>query len=538
MLGTIRSAKGDSTHLLTAKPCCIWPRLSAAFVAAALVLGVAAVPAAAHDEEIPPVLTGSENRAVVVDDQNPPTHRLAVILIDAADDSSDLPFTPVEIADDIFNDAGPVNSFFLDQSYGNVRFDGSVNDVFGWLTPSTPLVSGDSCRPLQSDQWLIDLFADNNILLNSYDHVLLLTNCHYSTAGGSSSVGQFNLQINGTGCYCSLSRVALQGGTSWHVDWGDHAAYNSVGQPTMTGAQKTIIHELAHGLGAIHDNYLDCGAAPWAGVFWTPTLLIWDQSQCTDGIYGNFFSAQGNPRHGMTITAWNKLKMGFLTGNDIVEVTNSGVYQVGPLNGPAHPAGRAAQIISPNTGEPVVYIELRKPVGHDAAMALLPYNNEVQIVTARPVQEHLASRLIDAYPTEPSQPGTDDRDRVGYLPGDVFDDGELAVTILSVGDTVSFEVIFEGDENACSFSGLPANTSTSSPISLTGWPAGGTFSGPGIAFSGFNPLTAGPGLHEVSYAYEYTNPDGSTETCIATELIFVFTTSFTFVNYNLGIISP
>lgn len=41
---------------------------------------------------------------------------------------------------------------------------------------------------------------------------------------------------------------------------------------------------------------------------------------------------------------------------------------------------------------------------------------------------------------------------------------------------------------------------TDSPVSLSGTPAGGSYSGPGISGPTFNPAAAGPGMHQVSYS--------------------------------------
>lgn len=90
--------------------------------------------------------------------------------------------------------------------------------------------------------------------------------------------------------------------------------------------------------------------------------------------------------------------------------------------------------------------------------------------------------------------------------------------------------------NSCSvsFSGLPGSTSSSSPVSLTGSPAGGSFSGNGVVFSAFNPSLAGAGFHDITYTY--TDDTGCTAS--QTQSILVFTLSFNFVNYNLGFIAP
>src|SRR5690606_22837127 len=43
------------------------------------------------------------------------------------------------------------------------------------------------------------------------------------------------------------------------------------------------------------------------------------------------------------------------------------------------------------------------------------------------------------------------------------------------------------------------------PLALTGYPAGGAFSGPGVSGNSFNPSTAGVGTHTITYTH---NVDG------------------------------
>jgi len=76
--------------------------------------------------------------------------------------------------------------------------------------------------------------------------------------------------------------------------------------------------------------------------------------------------------------------------------------------------------------------------------------------------------------------------------------------------------------------------SSNSPITLIASPPGGTFSGIGVVFSAFNPSIAGPGQHDVTYTY--TDSNGCTTS--VTNSILVFTITYNFVNYSLGIIAP
>lgn len=81
---------------------------------------------------------------------------------------------------------------------------------------------------------------------------------------------------------------------------------------------------------------------------------------------------------------------------------------------------------------------------------------------------------------------------------------------------------------------LVANTNSGS-ISLSASPAGGVFSGNGVLFNAFNPILAGPGVHEITYTY--TDPVTGCVS-VATETIIIFTYVDIFISYQLGTILP
>jgi len=72
-------------------------------------------------------------------------------------------------------------------------------------------------------------------------------------------------------------------------------------------------------------------------------------------------------------------------------------------------------------------------------------------------------------------------------------------------------------------------------IPLSANPAGGVFSGNGVAFDIFNPVLTLSGLHDVTYTYTDENTGCISQT---TQSVLVFSVSFNFVNYNLGTIDP
>ncbi len=85
-----------------------------------------------------------------------------------------------------------------------------------------------------------------------------------------------------------------------------------------------------------------------------------------------------------------------------------------------------------------------------------------------------------------------------------------------------------------SFSGLPRSVPISSSFALTGMPAGGTFSGPGVTFNMLNTSLLTPGLYTINY--NYSDADGCSGTSSQTVLVYAIV--FNFVTYQLGTIEP
>jgi len=100
------------------------------------------------------------------------------------------------------------------------------------------------------------------------------------------------------------------------------------------------------------------------------------------------------------------------------------------------------------------------------------------------------------------------------------------------------DIVWEENMQNCNLSvsinGLPLSAGSNAPITLNASPTGGTFSGSGVIFNAFNPSIAGPGLHLITY--EYTDDNDCSGS--ASQNILVFEVIYTFVNYNLGIVSP
>ncbi|MEM7037940.1 MAG: T9SS type A sorting domain-containing protein, partial [Bacteroidota bacterium] len=86
---------------------------------------------------------------------------------------------------------------------------------------------------------------------------------------------------------------------------------------------------------------------------------------------------------------------------------------------------------------------------------------------------------------------------------------------------------------AVNINGLNANyLDTDPPVTMTGSPAGGTFSGPGVSGSTFSPATAGSGTHTITYTY--TDAQG----CVGTTDVNVTVDPNTGINHGLFAVVP
>lgn len=108
--------------------------------------------------------------------------------------------------------------------------------------------------------------------------------------------------------------------------------------------------------------------------------------------------------------------------------------------------------------------------------------------------------------------------------------GTYTVIVNDGADAETYSTITVGGSNqTLSIYGLPPVVSGNAPITLSGIPSGGTFSGAGIIFSAFNPSIAGVGNHTITY---------TVNGCSVSQNIFVFSISYNFVNYSLGVVQP
>jgi len=122
--------------------------------------------------------------------------------------------------------------------------------------------------------------------------------------------------------------------------------------------------------------------------------------------------------------------------------------------------------------------------------------------------------------------------------GDILTEGESYTVMLQDGEgcskTETGIVQNIGSSLTASIDNLPTSLGSDQPVSLSGTPAGGTWSGTGIVSNAFNPVIAGVGNHTISY----TVSDGDGCPSTATQNIFVFSITYDFAEYGSSPISP
>lgn len=98
--------------------------------------------------------------------------------------------------------------------------------------------------------------------------------------------------------------------------------------------------------------------------------------------------------------------------------------------------------------------------------------------------------------------------------------GSYSIRILTEHPIIAATIVSGIQINALpvvSFSGLnPSYLANDPNVPLTGMPAGGTFSGPGVNASVFSPVAAGVGTHEIVYTYSDLNTCNNSDTNLVT----------------------
>jgi hypothetical protein len=347
---------------------------------------------------------------------NPYEYKVLVVLADYLDSENSDDFSAAE-AENWFN-GDPLRDFFYEQSYGKMDISA---DVIGWYTRQTN-GEGSGCNPIANSNGgnfqgitnpdFANFLDQNNVSLIDYDHFVVVVDCLNATWGGHA----YPLTVNGESIPAAIIKGVDHNGPSLHF----------------------VAHEMGHklyGQNISHANGLDC------------LTNDYNSEDCFILEYGNYFDAlgswQGWARH---FRADVKDKLGWFDQSQILEITQSGIYTVNPLE--TEGGIKAAKIKPWYTPATTHYLEFKNGHGFNSNLLSpdLVTNTEGLFVYKRQKGSDSNYNLIDASPTAASW--EDDIRNVTLKPGMTFEDeiwGVSITTLTTSPSQVSFQVTL--DEN-------------------------------------------------------------------------------------------
>jgi M6 family metalloprotease-like protein len=278
---------------------------------------------------------------------------LAVILVNFTNDASQ-PFTTAQARAAYFTASNSVNSYYSEQSSGQVTFTGrsrSDGDVFGWYQIASSN-AGNCDWQTWGDQAQAAAKAAGNDTA-PYDHVAIV----------------FSHAPN-----CNWSGLGYQPGSLSYI--------------SGTLSLQTIAHEIGHNLGLWHASAGDCSDSNGRATIGTT---------CTRLEYGDPFDVMGSgPR---LLNGFHRAQLGFLGSGTTRTVTTSGDYLLSPLL----PTGGGDKVIRIARGDGTDYsLDFRQPFGtvFDTFGASDPVVNGVGLhLTTSPGQSLDNPMLLDATPS-------------------------------------------------------------------------------------------------------------------------------------------
>ncbi|OGZ43433.1 MAG: hypothetical protein A3J55_02930 [Candidatus Ryanbacteria bacterium RIFCSPHIGHO2_02_FULL_45_17b] len=257
-----------------------------------------------------------------------------------------------------------MEEFFQEESYSKVTLRG---DVFGPIT--LPINGQQNCGSLLNSQSIINASFQLGDPLVDYsfysDLIVVVDDSAYCARyfGGYGLMNQTNypeMQDN-----YGFALVSLGSSSSVSV----------------------AAHELGHVFGSPHDNFSYCKLP-----------LVCSAKNDRSVEYGNQYSTMGYASPKGHFSAADKKLAGFLIGSEILAVTQSGRYDIAPLESQSTLLPRALEI--PRYQAPPLYLEYRQPIGRDAIFSSW-YPNKSDIFAGALVtsSDGARSNLIDPTPS-------------------------------------------------------------------------------------------------------------------------------------------
>ena len=257
-----------------------------------------------------------------------------------------------------------MEEFFQEESYGKLTLKG---DVFGPIT--LPVNGKQNCSSFINSQPIINSsfqLGDSLVDYSLYSDLIVVVDDSAYCAR----------QFGGYGLMNKTNYPEMQ----------NHYGFALVSSGSALSVSITA-HELGHVFGSPHDNFSYCKL---------PLVCSTKNDHSVE--YGNQYSTMGNSSSKGHFSATDKKLAGFFGDSDILTITQSGRYDIAPLESQNTLLPRALEI--PRYQVSPLYLEYRQPIGRDAIFSSW-YPNTSDIFAGALVtsSDGARSNLIDPTPS-------------------------------------------------------------------------------------------------------------------------------------------
>jgi M6 family metalloprotease-like protein len=236
-----------------------------------------------------------------------------------------------------------VRSHFDEDSYGKLQMEG---DVVDWVTLPFDLAEDHCFESVQKEKIALAAIraareSRPDLDVQSYEHVMIIQpySAPCQVYAGTGTIGAIPLDFQA---------FSLRAGGSWinaERVW-----------------PKVMAHELGHNLGSGHGYFRECG------------FESSDAPDCEDIEYKDVHTIMGGVFGPVHNDAVHKDKLGYFGSGDVVDVTRSGEYAIGPLSTPLSSLPKILRIRRWNQEDETLYIEYRQLIGFDHFFIHSPTN--------------------------------------------------------------------------------------------------------------------------------------------------------------------
>ena len=249
---------------------------------------------------------------------------LAIIMIGFQDEMK-LPWTKEEVSKAFFDSDGSVRNYYKEVSFGKVDIQGGVYDQV-----QVPLSKDKACDHYEILEQAVRQ-SDSLIDFTFISGILILFPKACPAWEGMGSIGPMRVHSNEN-----------PEGKAVYVSWINGAA----------NVISVASHEIGHNFGVMHANGYDCGGQALS-------------TSCVSHEYGDPFDIMGIIEPGnlpLHMNAIHKEKLGFFDASNIVHVTESGRFEIEPME--SFSTGIQVLKISRSDGTSY-YLEYRQRRGFD-----------------------------------------------------------------------------------------------------------------------------------------------------------------------------